>query len=63
MANISKALNFTEHAQRFVEQAHELLMQADTDAEGPIANAIQSLDTALRIVRECKHLSEEASRG
>ncbi len=53
-AHISKALDLVKATHPKLSDALELLFQSDLDAEGPLAEAIQHLITALHLVREKK---------
>lgn len=51
---IPKALDFVGWAAEKTTEAQEMLHDEDLDAEGPLANAIQYLTIALKIVRDLK---------
>jgi hypothetical protein len=57
---IRRAGKFIVTASGKITEAAKLLVREDFDAEGPLADAIQSLTAALKIVRDLK---KESTRG
>lgn len=60
MSDLTKALDLIGYAIGQTTKAQSRLRDGDLDAEGPIANAIQTLTAALALVRGFK---EETPRG
>lgn len=57
---VRRAGSFLVMGSKKITEAAALLVQQDLDAEGPIADAIQQLTAALKIVRDLK---KESTRG
>lgn len=60
MSELTKALDLVGFAIGKTTEAQSQLREGDLDAEGPIADAIQHLTTALTVVRDLK---KESPRG